>query len=134
MVSPRCVSLTISNEQNDDSGQLFFDLTCELEGEVTRNVDYRLTSDCYSTKYETDEEYRTIDIYSSTRAQGVPFSINESVKRKSKDIDEIIVYRWNRVYPSDFSCNADFSQFTVKSEAELQGSSHEKISKIIYGR
>lgn len=97
-VSPRCVSLTISNEQNDDSGQLFFDLTCELEGEVTRNVDYRLTSDCYSTKYETDEEYRTIDIYSSTRAQGVPFSINESVKRKSKDIDEIIDVICDPVY------------------------------------
>lgn len=97
-VSPRCVSLTISNEQNDESGQLFFDLTCELEGEITRNADYRLVRDCYSTKYETEEEYRVIDIYSSTKAQGTPFTINESIKRKSKDMDEIIDVICDPVY------------------------------------
>ena len=76
-------------------------------------------------------EYK-IEVYDPNYS-GVRKYINVT-RNKFEDIDEIIVYRWNRVYPSDFSCNADFSQFTVKSEAELQGSSHEKISKIIYGR
>ena len=73
-------------------------------------------------------------IVSDVEADGVYFIENLDITPFLEDIDEIIVYRWNRVYPSDFSCNVDFSQFTVKSEAELQGSSHEKISKIIYGR
>ena len=72
-------------------------------------------------------------IVSDVEADGVYFIENLDITPFLEDIDEIIVYRWNRVYPSDFSCNVDFSQFTVKSEAELQGSSHEKISKIIYG-
>ena len=97
-INPRCVSLSISNEQNDESGQLFFDLTCELEGEVTRNVDYRLVRDCYSTKYETCEEYKTVDVYKSAKAQSAPFSINESIKRKSKDIEEIIDVICDPVY------------------------------------
>ena len=39
----RCVSLAISNEENDGAGQLFFDLSCELEGELIRNADITLT-------------------------------------------------------------------------------------------
>ena len=97
-INPRCVSLTISNEQNDEAGQLFFDLACELEGEITRNTDYRLVRDCYSTKYETDEEYKTIDVDKSARAQSSSFSINESIKRKSKDMEEIIDVICDPVY------------------------------------
>ena len=59
-VQGRCISLSISNEMNDDTNQLFFDLSCELEGIVTNNKDEYLTSDCYSTKYETDATYRVV--------------------------------------------------------------------------
>lgn len=89
-VGARCVSLSISNEQNDESGQLFFDLNCELEGEILRNCDTELTKDCYSTKFETEETYKTVDIYSVAKANNDSFSLNENVKRKSTDITEII--------------------------------------------
>ncbi len=97
-VSARPVSLAISNEQSDNVGQLFFDLTCELEGELIRNTDVELVTDCYSTKCETEEEYKTIDVFSMLKAQNSSFSINESVKRKSKDICEIIDITWDPVY------------------------------------
>ena len=44
-VSARCVSLSISNEENDENGQLFFDLSCELEGELIRNREIEITKD-----------------------------------------------------------------------------------------
>ena len=89
-VSARCVSLAVSNEQNDDMGQLFFDLTCELEGEVLRNVENTLTRDCYSTKYESEEAYKAVDTYRGIKAQNGSFTISEGIKRKSKDMAKII--------------------------------------------
>ncbi|MBE6674252.1 MAG: LysM peptidoglycan-binding domain-containing protein [Ruminococcaceae bacterium] len=97
-VSARPVSLAISNEQSDSVGQLFFDLTCELEGELVRNTENELVTDCYSTRCETEGEYKTIDVFSMLKAQNSSFSINESVKRKAKDICEIIDIMWDPVY------------------------------------
>lgn len=48
--------------------------------------------------------------------------------------DQTVVYRWNRTYPSDVRFDADqfLSQWTVVSEEEFRGKSHEKITKSIY--
>lgn len=89
-VSGRCVSLAISNEQSGDSDKLFYDLTSELEGELIRNTEVTLTKDCYSTKNETEARYKTAYVYSCMKAQNTSFTINEGVKRKSNEINEII--------------------------------------------
>ena len=52
----------------------------------------------------------------------------------SCNADEVIVYRWNRVYPSDFYCDIDFSKYSLAEQAEIEGFSHEKITKEIYKR
>lgn len=46
--------------------------------------------------------------------------------------DEVIVYKWNRVYPSDFYCDIDFSKYSLSAQTEFEGFSHEKITKQIY--
>ena len=48
------------------------------------------------------------------------------------NIESIIVYNWNRVYPADFYCDIDFEGFSLKQESELKGNSHEKITKQIF--
>ncbi len=55
-------------------------------------------------------------------------SVNEAVEKSS----ELIVYRWNRVYPADFYCDVDFKKFNLQEEREFSGSSHEKITKAVY--
>ena len=97
-VCPRCVSLSVSNEQSTENEQLFFDLVCELEGELIRNGDVTLIRDCYSTKYETEEEYTVADIYRAVRVQNASFSLNESVKRKGKELSEITSIICDPVY------------------------------------
>lgn len=86
----RCISLAISNEMNDDTNQLFFDLNCELEGIVSHNREEYVTSDCYSTKCETDTSYKIIDTYSAVKSQNVSFTVSEAVKRKNNEAREII--------------------------------------------
>ena len=86
----RCVSLSISNEQNNDTSSLFFDVTCEIEGEFYRNEENFVTGDCYSTKYETQTSYKTIDTHSVVLAKNTSFSVNDKFKRKDSSIESIV--------------------------------------------
>ena len=46
--------------------------------------------------------------------------------------DEIIMYHWNRLYPSDVRFSCDMSSFRKKESSQFAGSSHEKIKKEIW--
>ena len=118
--------MLFNNRRQSRDSVLTDDIFNDLKGERLNILPF---SQQLFSSYESN-----VNIVSNVEADGVYFIENLDITPFLEDIDEIIVYRWNRVYPSDFSCDVDFSQFTVKSEAELQGSSHEKISKIIYGR
>ncbi len=50
------------------------------------------------------------------------------------DIDELIIYKWNREYPSDIKLDIapDKYGFTLKAVGEFAGSSHDKITKEVY--
>ncbi|MBQ7761770.1 MAG: DUF3794 domain-containing protein [Clostridia bacterium] len=89
-VGGRCVSLSISNEELNDTTQLFFDLVCDLEAEVYSNSDKVLTEDIYSTTNEMEVTYKQVPVYNVVRAGGTSFTFNESSKRKSKEMNEII--------------------------------------------
>ena len=60
------------------------------------------------------------------------FIENVDLKPFEDSIRELTVYRWNRAYPADFTCDVDFGKFTLVCETEFAGSSHEKITKQIY--
>ena len=50
-------------------------------------------------------------------------------------IKKIVLYRWNRDYPSDFRFDpALLEGFTLKETAEMIGTSHETITKEVYER
>ncbi len=56
----------------------------------------------------------------------------ENKSLSQHDTDEVIVYRWNRAYPSDFYCDIDFSKYSLSEQTEFSGFSHEKITKQVY--
>jgi len=47
-------------------------------------------------------------------------------------IKELIVYRWNRHYPSDTRFLPDLAAFSLVSSVDFVGSSHEKITKEVW--
>lgn len=51
-----------------------------------------------------------------------------------KWISEIIVFRWNRDYPSDKELDIDLSEWRMKHTEEFIGNSHEKITMEVYER
>jgi hypothetical protein len=46
--------------------------------------------------------------------------------------DCIVLYAWNRRYPSDGKFSVDLSSYGLAQETEFQGNSHEKITRRIY--
>jgi hypothetical protein len=49
---------------------------------------------------------------------------------------KIVIYRWNRHYPSDVRWEPDLADmgFTLTETAEFPGTSHEKITREVYAR
>lgn len=48
------------------------------------------------------------------------------------DPKEIVVYNWNREYPTDYYFEFDFSDYLKIKEECIVGNSHEEITKIVY--
>lgn len=49
-------------------------------------------------------------------------------------IQKIILYKWNRRYPSDLKFTVDLSGWRLSETTDFQGSSHEKITEEVYVR
>lgn len=49
-------------------------------------------------------------------------------------IQQLILYHWNRVYPADRYLELDYSEWTLVEVKEMEGYSHEKITKEVYER
>ena len=49
---------------------------------------------------------------------------------------KIVIYRWNRHYPSDIRWEPDLTAmgFTLKETTQFPGTSHEKITREVYGK
>ena len=64
----------------------------------------------------------------------VCFIENLPLKPYEKNIDELIIYSWNREYPigTRLDISPEEIGLTLKEEVDLIGSSHEKITKRIY--
>lgn len=64
------------------------------------------------------------------------FVENRALSNCADRIDEIIIYWWNRRYPTDvfFDIDPESLGFRRVSMTEFEGSSHEKITKEIFAR
>jgi len=65
---------------------------------------------------------------------GVCFLETLPIKPRVAQIDRLILYRWNRLYPADFYMDIDpiGAGFVLESVLEFEGSSHARITKEVY--
>ncbi|WP_028042561.1 hypothetical protein [Candidatus Stoquefichus massiliensis] len=62
------------------------------------------------------------------------FVENVLLKEYQDEIDEIILFCWNREYPADFYLDIDLSCFHLVNQEDFAGSSHDIITQKIYRR
>ena len=62
------------------------------------------------------------------------FVENRRLKPYEQSIDKLIVFKWNRKYPSDFDLDISLDSFTLISSEDFVGNSHEKITMEVYDK
>ena len=65
-------------------------------------------------------------------AQDSVFVEGEALLPYLDKIDTLVLYRWNRRYPRDRAFDLPLDRFTLASQVDFEGYSHEKITKEIY--
>ncbi|MBQ6702030.1 MAG: ribonuclease Z [Clostridia bacterium] len=56
------------------------------------------------------------------------FVENESIAEHFDRIESLVVFRWNRVYPSDRRLDIDTGKMVLEESFDFVGSSHDKIT------
>lgn len=60
------------------------------------------------------------------------FVENNNLKDFSEKIEKIIVYKWNRIYPSDLKLEITIQDWNLIDSFEFVGNSHDKITREVY--
>ena len=64
----------------------------------------------------------------------VCFVENRLLMQYIDKIEELVVYQWNRSYPSDMKIDIPLQEWNKISEEDLEGFTHEKITRQVYVR
>ncbi len=97
----------------------------------------KLATTAYSLPlFEGKASPQLLDDPFSTDTAGLIFLELTELDDRLDLIDEIVIYRWNRHYPSDKKIKIDFEKngFLTTDVYEFEGSSHEKITREILKR
>lgn len=90
-VNPVCTSLSLSSEEKDGETGLYFDLTCDLVGEVIRNTERNVLADAYSTKHKSFGTYKELEYYRALGAKNASFTVCEEKKRSGHDGESVVL-------------------------------------------
>ena len=60
------------------------------------------------------------------------FAEDTPLPKNLANANEILIYRWNRLYPADVYFTCDTSAFTLIQSEDFVGSSHDSITKEIW--
>ncbi len=84
---------------------------------------------------ETEVSYRVDEQFLSLAGkEDTCFVEDRHLSDYVRQIDEVVIYHWNRRYPTDFYFDLSLAElgFRLREVVEWQGYSHEKITKEIF--
>ncbi len=108
-----------------------------LRGRILERAENgKLWMNSYSAKQFSEAERGLITVDESFLAKAAPedfcFVEDADITPFVADIRKLILYRWNRRYPSDFRLTLDTSSWTLAETHDFPGYSHEKITEEVY--
>jgi len=88
---------------------------------------YSLFEEGNNSNVNVDENY-----LSEASSGEYCFVENKELKPFEKWIEKLIVFRWNRDYPTDKKLDIDLSLWNLQESSEFVGNSHKKITMEVY--
>ncbi len=124
----------------DDGGGVLFNKRRQSMDSVLREKilafvgEEKLSTDDYTAKqFENKDRLFVVSDGDFSKASFV-FAEREDPKKLLPMADKIVIFRWNRKYPSDVKLGEIPSGFKLVSSEDFVGSSHDKITQEIYER
>lgn len=121
----------------DDNNGMFFNhrrqsRDSKVVEDIVSSLDgNRLFINEYSKSLFESSVYTVLSPKDEVCADDFYFCEDKPVADIMPDVQTVIVYRWNRVYPSDLNLDIDLTKFELLSTCEFEGSSHH-ITKEVY--
>ena len=121
---------------DDNNGMMFNKRRQSRDKVLVKNVlehcnDKKLYTNEYSVKLFPENSVEVTEDFSKIE-DGYCFAENFTVNEEY--VEEIIVYKWNRLYPADTHFNISLENWNIIETVEFEGSSHEKITRERYVR
>lgn len=121
---------------DDNRGMLFNNRRQSRDRVLIENVlEYCKGKKIYTNEYSSKlfpED--SVEIFQSINETGNEYCFVENFTVNENDVEEIIIYKWNRVYPADVYFNIDLNGWNLSETMDFEGSSHDKITREIYVR
>ena len=126
---------------DDRAGQLFHGRRQSQDRAVRKNILYEtqgaaLWIDAYSAGQFDRETARNLHVdenfLDKASAGAYCFVEGRALTPYTGQIEQLIAYRWNRVYPADVRLDLDLTAWHLVRTEDFTGHSHEKITKEIY--
>lgn len=124
---------------DDMGGILFGGRRVSADGAVFDDLKTLYTKKLYTTPFSEGlmqrygvEYVADNNLFGIAGSDDMLFIENIALAPHFESLSEIIVYRWNRRYPSDFKTDIDFSALVLTDSCDFKGTSHDKITREIY--
>ena len=108
----------------------------ELRKDLLSLTDRTLWVNEYTAKQFTEDEKMWLKIQEEylddTGEDDLCFVENLPLAGYESAVTKLILYRWNRIYPSDVRFPFDLTNWELESEYQFKGYSHDKITRCIY--
>lgn len=125
---------------DDDNGMIFNKRRQSRDGELIKDLillagERKIIIMPFSEiLFQEYEDIITVsdDILKDAGDEDICFIENIDPSAFEDKINGIILYHWNRRYPSDMKFTLDLSGYTLREQTEFAGSSHEKITREEY--
>ena len=93
----------------------------------------KLYMDEYSFKQFSEDKADNIVVCDNfSNAEDSDFCFVEKQHINTEQINKLIVYRWDKIYPADVNFGMNKIKLNLTETLEFQGYSHEKIVREIY--
>ncbi|WP_288682418.1 ribonuclease Z [uncultured Eubacterium sp.] len=130
------MNVIICLDQNN--GMLFNNRRQSRDRIVRKNIlEYingaKLYMDEYSFKQFSEDKADNIVVCDNfSNVEDSDFCFVEKQNINTEQINKLIVYRWDKIYPADVRFDMDNVKLNLTETLEFQGYSHEKIVREIY--
>ena len=122
----------------DDKNGMMFNKRRQSQDRVLRQHmlelagNKKLWMNAYSRTQFSKEENRIAvaeNGFQNIRSGEYCFLEDEDPAQYKEQIEELILFHWNRVYPADLHSTLDLSGWNLTETEEFAGNSHEKITQ-----